>query len=143
MISQLCGGEPFGAKRSMVNRAIGVTGNLCHFAVFDVDQDSAATVTHPTMTFDHGVIAVDLHFTIDIRKPELCHACSSFVCLSPKQKKATDLAPWLQKIEKPWAVHHPWLLIRREENLWEVSSEKVVPIIKIRHSLRDPSYGLS
>jgi hypothetical protein len=57
-----------------------------------------------------------------------------------KSHRAGSMAS--KKKKSHGAIHHPWLLIRREENLWEASNEKVV-IIEIKYSLHNPSYGLS
>jgi hypothetical protein len=62
MISKLGGGNPFAAQGAMIDGTIPVPGNLGHLAALEVDQDPAATMAHPTMAFDHGVISVNFHF---------------------------------------------------------------------------------
>jgi hypothetical protein len=62
-------------------------------------------------------------------------------CQNKKSHRAGSMASRKQKSHG--AIHHPWLLIRREENLWEASSEKVVVIIKIKYSSHDSSSRLS
>jgi hypothetical protein len=57
----------------MIDRTIRVPGNFGHFAVFEVNQDAAATMTHPAMAFDHGVISVDFHFPCSVGIFEFRH----------------------------------------------------------------------
>jgi len=95
MISQLCSGKPFGAEGSMINGTIRIPCDLRHFSAFEVDQDPATAMAHPAMTFDHGIIAIDSHFTIYIRVPELFNAVPP--CLSREQKKPQS---WLRGFKK-------------------------------------------
>jgi hypothetical protein len=66
MIHQLCGCKPFGAKRTVINGTIRITGDLGNFAVFCIYQDTAAAMTHSTMAFDNPVKSVSLDFLFDV-----------------------------------------------------------------------------
>ena len=57
----------------MVYGAVRVSCDLFHFAVFQVYQYATTSVTHPAMTFDDGIIAVNFHFSFDIRISKFSH----------------------------------------------------------------------
>jgi hypothetical protein len=62
----------------MVYGTVGITVNLCHFAVFDIDQNTAAAVTHPAMAFNHRIILVNFHLASDVAISEFRHRGTPF-----------------------------------------------------------------
>jgi hypothetical protein len=55
MIGQLSRCKAFAAQGSMIDRAIRVSGNLGHPAVFGIHNNAAPSMAHATMTFN-GVV---------------------------------------------------------------------------------------
>jgi hypothetical protein len=51
----------------MIDRTVRITGYLGYFAVFDINQDPASPMTVTAMAFYDRIVAVDLHFQVDIR----------------------------------------------------------------------------
>jgi hypothetical protein len=66
MIHQLCGCKPFGAKRTVINGTIRITGDLGNFTVLGIDQNSAAAMTHSTVAFDNLIKPVGFHLFFNI-----------------------------------------------------------------------------
>jgi len=90
----------------MINGTIRIPCDLRHFSVFEVDQDPATAMAHPAMTFDHGVIAVDRHFTIYIRVPELFNAVPPLAYRENKKShRAGSVASKNRKAMGPFVTH--------------------------------------
>ena len=83
VIDQLSGPNALGAQGSMVYGTVRIAGDLCDLAVFDVDQNTAAAVTHTAMAFHNRVIAVNFHFSFCVG---VCK-CSHKFFLRPFQKR--------------------------------------------------------
>jgi hypothetical protein len=76
MIYQLGGCKPLAAKRTVINRTIRITGDLGDFAVFGIDQNTAAAMTHSAMAFDNPVKSVGLYFLFDVGVFKFSHVFS-------------------------------------------------------------------
>jgi hypothetical protein len=81
MIYQLGGCKPLAAKRAMINRAIRISGDLGNFAVFGVDQNTTAAMTHSAMTFDNPVKSIGLYLFFDVGIFKFSHALLIFLNL--------------------------------------------------------------
>ena len=61
MIGQLDGTKPFGAEGPMVDGAVRVSSDLNGLAILNLNENPAASVAHPAVAFDDGIVAVDFH----------------------------------------------------------------------------------
>jgi hypothetical protein len=68
MIRQLVRSQTLAAQSTMINGTVRITGDLGHFTVFCVNQDTATPVTHAAVAFNHGIETVDGHFFFYIRE---------------------------------------------------------------------------
>jgi hypothetical protein len=73
VIGQLGGGNSLAAKRAMIDGTVRIAGDFGRFAVFGVNENATAAMTHPAVAFYHRVISVNFHFPFNVGKFEFNH----------------------------------------------------------------------